>query len=150
MPRLSASRPGRQEETDIAQLVGLGRSISRRGSTAHSFWKQKVRVRTHPWHAAILPMDVACRHTVMSTLLPDEVLSLLVDDSTCWLSCPVRPTVPCGQLLLGLQRARASACQPHIAHPEFVPGVIWGMTWVLLRLEENVLVVESYWRPRCG
>src|ERR1700722_11678062 len=68
--------------------------------------------------------------------------------------CSTALAVPCGQLLLGLQRARASACQHHVAHPEFESGVIWGTTWVLLRLEENDLGVElggeSSWLPRCG
>ena len=50
--------------------------------------------------------------------------------------------VPCGQFPLTPQSGRASACQHHVAHPEFESGVIWGMTWVLLRLEENDFAVD--------
>ena len=50
--------------------------------------------------------------------------------------------VPCGQFPLTPQSGRASACQHHVAHPEFESGVIWGMTWVLLRLEENDVGVD--------
>jgi hypothetical protein len=96
----------------------------------------------------------------LSGLLKQRRCLMRASALECW--CSAMLAVPCGQLLLGPQSARASACQHHVAHPEFESGVIWGMTWVLLRLEENDLEVdsevdlgvdlgaESYWLPRCG